>query len=130
MRGIAAFALLSSLLLAACGQSRKAENVTQLSVRNDQSEQLKAMAPLYRNLGLWRAIRDSGQKCRKLDNGGYQQEYKGMAFWVGHCTDTGAWAVFIAANGDVQVRACAGLASLGLPACRPLRGPPSDSPAR
>jgi|SRR5665213_3858166 len=122
--------LLSSLFLAACGDSQPAGNVTRVSIRNDHSEQLEAMAPLYRNLGLWRAIRDSNQKCKKVDNGAYQQDYKDMALWVAHCTDTGAWAIFIAANGEAQVRACSDLASLGLPACRPLPGPPSDSPVR
>jgi hypothetical protein len=128
MRGIAAFFLLSPLLVAACGQGQESGNVTRVTLRNDQSEGLKAMAPLYRNLGLWRAIQDSNQKCKKVDNGAYQQDYKDMAFWVAHCTDTGGWAIFIAPNGDAQVRACADLVPLNLPACLPLPGPPSDSP--
>jgi hypothetical protein len=126
----AACVLLASLFLAACGPTQPAPKVTRMSMRNDQSDQLKAMAPLYRNLGLWRAIRDSNQRCKKVDNGAYQQDYKDMALWVAHCTDTGAWAIFIAANGEAQVRACANLAALELPACRPLPGPPSDSPVR
>jgi hypothetical protein len=125
--------LLSALLLAAsCGEGQPggqpAQNVARVKMANSQSDALKAMAPLYRNLGLWRAIRDSGQRCKKVDNGANQQDYKDMAMWVAHCTDTGAWAIFIAPNGEAQVRACADLSAIKLPACRPLPGPPSDSP--
>ena len=41
-----------------------------------------------------------------------------MAMWAARCSDSGAWAVFVAPNGDVQVRACADAGQLGLPECR------------
>jgi hypothetical protein len=124
--------LLSALLLASsCDQGQPAKNVTQVKMANPESDQLKTMAPLYRNLGLYRAIRDSGQSCKKVDNGAYQQDYKNMAMWVAHCTDTGAWAIFIAPNGDAQVRACGDLRTLGLPACAPIApAAKSDSTSR
>jgi hypothetical protein len=109
------------LLLAGCGDGTTAQqNVTTMKVENAGSDRLAAMTPLYRNLGLWRAIRDAPQRCKKVDAGAFQQDYKGMAMWTAHCTDTGQWMLFIAPNDDVQVRACADAATLKLPACKPL----------
>ena len=108
------------LLLAGCGEGTTAQNVTSVKVTIPGSDRLAAMNPLDRNLGLWRAIRDSSQRCKKVDNGAFQQDYQNMAMWTAHCTDTGQWAIFIGANDDVQVRACTDTATLNLPACKPL----------
>lgn len=112
--------LLALALLAACDDGQPQRNVTSVRASNVQSDQLKTMAPLYRHLGLWRAVRDSGQYCKRVDAGAYQQEYRNMAMWTAHCSDTGQWAVFIAPNSDVQVRRCADTAALKLPSCTPL----------
>ncbi len=109
------------LTLAGCGDATTAQqNVTSVKVTVPGSDRLAAMTPLYRNLGLWRAIRDAPQRCKKVDAGAFQQDYRNMAMWTAHCTDTGQWAIFIAPNDDVQVRACADAATLKLPACKPL----------
>lgn len=131
MRGpVATFAF--SIALAACGQgAQPTANVTSVRVANPQSDQLKGMSDLYRNLGLRRAIMDSGQKCKRSEGGAYQQEYKNMAMWTTRCIDTGEWAIFIAPGGEVQVRPCADLASLGLPTCRrPATPPGQKAPAK
>ncbi|HEY1606287.1 MAG TPA: hypothetical protein VGF77_11905 [Allosphingosinicella sp.] len=122
------------LLLAGCGDNSAPQNAVHIKMANTYSDQLAAMAPLYRNLGLWRAIRDAGNRCKKVDAGGFQQDYKDMALWTAHCTDTDQWMVFIAPNGDVQVRPCADAAALKLPACKPLpaaaAGPEAKAPAK
>ena len=111
-------------LLAACGEDQQQERTTTvMRAANPISDQLKGMTEVYRYLGLRRAITDSGQRCKKVDRGAYQEEYKTMAYWTAHCTDTGDWAVFIAPNADVQVRQCRHLQQLGLPACRPVAAP-------
>ena len=131
MRRILTPALGALLLLGACEDGTPEQNVTQVKAANTFSDQLKGMAPMYRNLGLWRAIRDSSQRCKKVDNGAYQQDYKNMAMWTAHCTDTGQWPLFIAPNGDAQVRPCADAASIGTPACKPLPpAPPEPLPAK
>jgi hypothetical protein len=91
-----------------------------MKAANPTSDGLKTLNPLYRFLGLRRAMVDSGQRCKKVVRGRYQQEYQNMAMWTAHCTDTGDWAVFIAPSGDVQVRRCGNLKSLGLPLCQPI----------
>ena len=109
------------LLLAGCGDNgTQTRDVRTVKVAIPGSDKLAAMHPIDRNLGLWRAIRDSGQRCKKVDNGALQQDYQNMAMWTAHCTDTGQWAIFIAPNDDVQVRQCTDTASLNLPACKPL----------
>jgi hypothetical protein len=119
MRRILSFGALLTLSLGACGSGGDGGNVTKMRAANPMSDQLKTLSPLYRDLGLYRAVRDSGQRCKKAENGAYQQEYKTMAMWTVHCTDSGDWAVFIAPDGDVQARRCADAAELKLPACRP-----------
>jgi hypothetical protein len=118
MRRIPMMAALLTFSLGACGSGGDEGNVTHIRAANPMSDQLKALSPLYRDLGLYRAVRDSGQRCKKADNGAYQQEYKTMAMWTVRCIDSGDWAVFIAPNGDVQVRRCADSAELKLPLCR------------
>jgi hypothetical protein len=127
MRRILAMAALLPFSLAGCGSGADEGNVTHVRAANPMSDQLKALSPLYRDLGLYRAVRDSGQRCKKAENGAYQQEYKTMAMWTVHCTDSGDWALFIAPNGDVQARRCADAAQLKLPLCR--TAPPAATPA-
>ena len=122
MRHIAAILTLG-LALAACGDGGgEAEQPASMNIRaaNPGSDQLKALSPTMRKLGLYRAVRDSGLRCKRIDAGAYQQEHKNMAMWVARCSDTGDVAVFIAPNGDVQVRRCGQAAQLGLPECKPV----------
>lgn len=105
--------------LAGCGSGGDEGNVTRMRPANPMSDQLKGMTPLYRDLGLYRALRDNGQRCKKAENGAYQEDYKNLVMWTVHCTDTGDWAIFIAPNGDVQARRCSEAAELKLPACKP-----------
>ena len=129
MRKTVSSALGLLLLLTGCQNGTPEQNVASIKATNTYSDQLAAMTPLYRNLGLWRAIRDAPQRCKRVDSGAFQQEYRNMAMWSAHCTDTGQWAIFIAPNGDVQVRSCADAATLRLPACRSLP-PPVPEPVK
>jgi hypothetical protein len=124
MRGRLAFLGLS-LVLSACGQGQSGGNVTSVRLANPQSDQLKGMSELYRNLGLRRAIMDSGQHCKKSEGGAYQHDYKNLAVWTTHCVDSGDWEIFIAPGGEVQVRKCADAVSLGLPACQRAAAAPA-----
>ncbi len=109
------------LLLAGCEVGAPERNVTKVVAANPMSDQLKALSGPTRNLGLYRAIRDNGRLCKRVDLAHYQQQYKTMAMWTARCSDTGDFAVYIAPNGDVQVSPCRDAATLGLPECA---GPP------
>ena len=119
----------AALLLAGCEDGAPEQAVKKVEAANPFSDQLKGMSELYRNLGLKRAIADNGQRCKKVDRGGYQQQYKTMAMWAVHCTDTGDWAIYIAPDGTVQVSQCRHAKQLGLPECRvPAASPDAKAP--
>jgi hypothetical protein len=105
-------------LLAGCEDGAAERNVTQVVAANPFSDQLKALSEPTRHLGLYRALRDNGQRCKRVDRGEYQQQYKTMAMWTAHCTDSGDYALYIAPNGDVQVSACKDAVELRLPECK------------
>jgi hypothetical protein len=122
MKGWTAVATL--LLLAGCDDGAPTtRNVTKVVVANPMSDELKALSEPTRNLGLYRAIRDNGRRCKRVDQGAYQQQYKTMAMWTARCSDTGDYALYIAPNGDVQVSHCKDARELGLPECRPSAPP-------
>ncbi|HYI40738.1 MAG TPA: hypothetical protein VE053_10500 [Allosphingosinicella sp.] len=115
------------LLLAACEDGAPERNVTQVVIANPMSDQLKALSEPTRHLGLYRAIRDNGRRCKRVERSGYQQQYKTMALWTAQCSDSGNWAVYIAPNGDVQVSPCADARELGLPQCKAAAAPPAPA---
>jgi hypothetical protein len=114
------------LFLAGCEDGAPERNVTHVVAANPFSDQLKALSEPTRHLGLYRALRDNGQHCKRVDRGAYQQQYKSMAMWIAHCTDTGDWALYIAPNGDVQASACGDAKELGLPECAVQAGEASE----
>ncbi|HEX8571460.1 MAG TPA: hypothetical protein VF759_01770 [Allosphingosinicella sp.] len=114
------------LILAGCEDGAPERNVTPVVAANPHSDQLKALSEPTRYLGLYRALRDVGQRCKRVDRGAYQQQYKTMAMWTAHCTDTGDWALYIAPNGDVQASPCAHAKELGLPECAAQTGAASE----
>ena len=119
----------AAFFLAACdggAETPKTEG-GELAVAVPGSDRLKAMTEQGRNLGFYRAVRDGGQSCKRVEASAYQQQYKNMAMWVVRC-NTGLFAVFIAPNDDVQVRQCRHAQQLGLPECRPLDGEPAAAP--
>jgi hypothetical protein len=113
----------AALALAGCEDGAPEPQRKTVKPANPTSDGLMKLTELYRFLGLRRAIVDNGQRCKKVDRGHYQQDFKNMAMWTARCTDTGEWAIFIAPVGTVQVRRCGNLASLKLPACKPIAEP-------
>lgn len=127
MHKLAASAALA-LLLAACGDAgAPAGNSAAIRVANPHSDRLKGLSPLNQRIGLMRAIRDSGKRCRRVDALGYQEEYRQMAMWVALCDDGRHWSIFIAPNADVQVRNCGEHAQLDLPVCHPVAPLPAEA---
>lgn len=106
------------LLLAGCEDGAPERNVTQVVAANPMSDQLKALSEPSRQLGLYRAIRDNGRRCKRVEQSAYQQQYKNMAMWTARCSDSGNWAVYIGPSGDVQASPCGDAKQLGLPECK------------
>lgn len=121
-----AAALLFLAMLTGCGQAPSDRSADQANaaatarqkIRNSYQEKLLALNDLNRDLTLRRAVRDDGGSCPQIRGNKYQQDYKGMAMWVAHCT-SGDWAVFIDPSGSIQARRCEHAEQLKLPACHP-----------
>jgi hypothetical protein len=43
------------------------------------------LPPDLQRLTMMRAIRDGGYRCQRVDNAGYQEEYRNMRMWVALC---------------------------------------------
>ena len=139
--------LAGSLILAGCeapadrpaangstrtGQSSDAaaDQNQHIRIANEYHERLSALRPGLQRLTMMRAIRDAGNRCQRVDNAGYQQEYRNMRMWVAVCgVESKSWAIFVAPNGDIQARDCADAGRLSLPRCEPLPPPvPNEQP--
>ena len=113
------------LVLAGCGDGGgEPRRTTQMKPSSEYVDKLKALTPINQGLALRRAIQDAKQRCKKVEAASYQEDYKNLSMWTARCSDTGEWALFIAPNADVQVRACKDLATLKLPVCRSPATPP------
>lgn len=116
LRSIARTGAALMLMLGGCDGGGNGKTGT-VSASNQYVEQLKALSEVNQGLALRRAIQDAGQRCKRVESSGYQENYKNMSVWTARCSD-GEWSLFIAPNGDVQVRSCKDVETLGLPPCR------------
>lgn len=110
------------LLLAGCGSAPTApaadEKAAAVTIRNDFHEGLLRIDALQRGAALRRAIRASGERCDRVEAAQFQQDHENMKMWTARC-QSNRYAVYLAADGRVQVRACGQAVELGLPQCRP-----------
>lgn len=124
-------------LLAGCGGGEPVDNQAggndqepRIRIANKHHDELMGLRPGLQRIAMMRAIRSTGHRCQRVDNAGYQEEYRNMRLWVAHCGEENKhYAVYIAANGDVQVRDCEDAGRLSLPRCEGLPPPlPDDTP--
>lgn len=130
MNGRAILAASAALALAGCGDGAAENARPPTKIANPHHDQLKALPPDLQRLGVMRAIRDNGKRCQRVEATAYQEEYRNLALWVALCNDGRHWALFIAPNGDTQVRDCADARELDLPQCRPIaaaEAPPAQA---
>jgi len=119
--------LAAALVLTACGPGTPSANVQRIKVENPLHDGLLRLTSLNQRIALMRAIRDNRQRCRRVDGASYQEDYRGMVMWVALCAqERKHFAIFIAPNGDTQVRDCAQMAQLQLPQCRPVEPAPAS----
>jgi len=130
MRRFLAPLLIGSAALAACGggdENRYNVQEQRIRMANKHHDDLLQLPPNLQRLAMMRAVRDAGNRCQRVDNAGYQEEYKNMRMWVAVCGAEGkSFAVYLAPNGDVQVRDCADAGTLALPRCQELPPPVPD----
>ncbi len=125
-RAAATFAIAGCLVVAACESGEPPANRTQIKVANPMHEGLLKLSGLNQRIALTRAIRDNGRRCPRVDGARYQEDYRGMVMWVALCEGGRHFAIFIAPNGDTQVRDCGDMHQLRLPQCRPVEAAPES----
>ncbi|RST29473.1 hypothetical protein HMF7854_00485 [Sphingomonas ginkgonis] len=122
MRNWAAM-MATMLMLAGCGQGQSGPPANQAAaepkvlVRSEGQNQLHRLSEIDRTIGLKRAIYDSGSSCRRITKSGFVTQYHKLDMWTASCADGRDWAIFVGADDSAQVRPCADLPKLGLPAC-------------
>lgn len=107
-------------LLGACDQGAAPAPKREIKVQGEEQKMLARANELDRSIALKRAIQDAGSSCKRVTATGFVTDYKNMAMWQASCDDGREWAIFIAANGAIQVRPCADLKELALPLCKAL----------
>lgn len=113
------FSLGALAVLTACGSQPPAATeptAAATTIRNDFHERMVVLDELQRGAALRRAIRSSGESCDRVEAAAFQQDWKNLKMWTARC-QSNAYAVYLAATGDVQVRPCEQAAELKLPAC-------------
>lgn len=116
-------------VLTACGGESERATISavdqpqQIAVRSAEQEQLHQLDEMNRNIGLKRAIQDSGLRCRRVLSSGYVQEHNKLSMWTASCEDKRSWGIFVGPDGSAQVRPCADLPKLGLPECKVAADP-------
>lgn len=120
--------IILALALAGCEDGAPERNVTRVVAANPTSDGLRKLSEPMRRVGLYRALRDNGKRCKSVEWGEYQEQYKAMAMWAVRCSDTGDWAIYIGPSGDVQVSPCKDAKELGLPECRIPETKPAAPP--
>ena len=117
---LAVFASLGlALSISACGDSGDTQPKTKsIQVRSAEQNALHELSPDMLKIGLRRALYDSGRTCQTVTEAGYVQEYGNLSMWTASCKSGRSYAIFVGPDGSAQVRDCAELESLRLPACK------------
>ena len=118
-------ALTAAAMLGGCdsggGDTRQTPARAPLVVANPFHDRLLQLSDLQRDAAFRGAIRSARESCDRVEASSFQQDHGNLKMWTASCRQS-AYAVFVAPNGDIQVRDCADAATLKLPACRPATG--------
>jgi hypothetical protein len=108
-----------ALIITACGDSGDTQPATKsIQVRSAEQNALHKLSPDMLKIGLRRALYDSGRTCQTVTDAGYVQEYGNLSMWTASCSNKRSYAIFVGPDGSAQVRDCAELETLRLPACK------------
>lgn len=118
-------AFLASLLLLTASSALAAVPAAQ-----DYSNRVMKLPEIQQRSIMRRAILDGGQYCKQVLSTRQQGPYKNLVMWTAHCAKGGDYAVYIGPDGSAQIRPCADLAKLKLPACQLAPARQEPAPAR
>ena len=87
--------------------------------KNPFNDQLLKLSLTDRNAALRRAVTET-QRCGRLSKSVSRGLYGNLGFWVVRCVPGGDYGVFLGPDASIQVRTCAEMPGLKLPACGKL----------
>ena len=118
MRVATCTGLAIAVLISACGDSGEPQQKTKsIAVRSAEQNALHKLSPDMLKVGLRRALYDSGRTCQTVTEAGYVQEFGNLSMWTASCNSGRRYAIFVGPDGSAQVRDCAEMQALKLPAC-------------
>ncbi len=82
------------------------------------NDRLRRLPPEQQRAVVRQAVTNGGQRCGRVTRAAFQQPYGNLMMWTATCAPGGDFGVYIGPDGSAQVRPCAEVASLKLPACR------------
>ena len=89
-------------------------------VKNPFNDRVLALSLADRNGALGRAVTTDDNRCGRLSKSISRGLYGNLGFWEVRCVPGGDYGVFLGPDGSVQVRSCAEMKALKLPACGKL----------
>lgn len=95
-------------------------------IANPASDQMARLTVIQRKGALRSAMLDSGVPCERVEKTNIQGPWANTIMWRAKCSGDPRYdyAVFVGPDASIQVRYCAEMAELKLPACRPFSNNP------
>lgn len=110
-------AVLLTAPLAGCGGGDSGnQSAATAAPRGDFVTRMQALNEKERNVALFRAVRDAGRTCQKVERSVPTDPVAGKAAWVATCDDQSAWLITLDDSGTATVtdaRAIAGRSATG-----------------
>lgn len=110
------------LALAACGEGGETTPAQPITVVNPYHEALLRAPELHRYANIRKAIEANRQPCERVLRAMETGRHENLQLWTVRCASSRGgsyrYGLFLAPDGQTQVRSCQSMPGLGLPACR------------
>lgn len=110
------------LALAGCGDGGETTRTEQIAIANPYHDALLQAAEFNRHATIRAAIARNRQPCERVLKSAHTGRHKNLQLWTVRCESPRGggyrYGLFLAPDGQTQVRSCQAMRTLGLPACR------------
>lgn len=115
-------AIVALLVLSACGDGSDASPTATVTIANPYHDALLRAPELNRYATIRAAIARNRQPCERVLRAAHGGPYTNLQYWTVRCESPRGggyrYGLFLAPDGQTQVRSCQSMAALKLPACR------------
>ena len=112
----------AALLLAACGDAEEAAPAQPMTVANPYHDALLRANELTRYATIRAAVARNRQPCDRVLRAAHGGPFTNLQYWTVRCASPSGggyrYGLFLAPDGQTQVRSCQSMPALKLPACR------------